>query len=202
MEARISASGVFSVVDNERDFSDIRDKAQEMQDAIKILASKGIINGTSATEFSPDDTITRAQIAALIVRMLSVLDPNADGGFADVTPANWYFGTAGSSRRHGIISGFEDNTFRGDVNIPKDQIFVVSSRVLKTEMNYRVPANTAAYLDYTDADSIAGWAREDIALATMANMVVMRTDGRFVPDEQMTRGDAAIVMFRLFQKIW
>ena len=35
-----------------------------------------------------------------------------------------------------------------------------------------------------------------------ANMVVKRTDGRFVPDEQMTRGDAAIVMFRLFQKIW
>ena len=173
-----------------------------MQDAIRVLASKGVINGTSATEYSPDNTITRAEVAALIVRMLGKLDPNADGGFADVTRSNWYFGAAGSSKRHGIITGFEDNTFRGTVQIPKDQLFVVLARVLKTEMNYSVPKSAADYLAYSDADKIAAWAKDDVALATMANLIVKRTDGRFNPTEQMTRGDTAIVIYRLFQKIW
>ena len=61
---------------------------QEMQDAIKLLASKGVINGTSATTFAPNDPISRAEIAALTIRMLDKLDPNEDGGFSDVTRAN------------------------------------------------------------------------------------------------------------------
>ena len=134
--------------------------------------------------------------------MLGKLDPNADGGFSDVTRSNWFFGAAGSSKQHGIIAGYEDNTFRGNVRIPKDQILVVLSRVLKSEMNYSVPSNTTSYLDYADSSNIPNWARDDLALATMANLVVKRTDNRFDATEQMTRGDAAIVIYRLYQKVW
>ena len=82
-----------------------------MQDAIKVLAAKGVINGTSETTFSPDDSISRAEIAALIMRTLSRLDPNEDGGFVDVTKDNWFFGVAGSSRKHGIIKWFRRQYF-------------------------------------------------------------------------------------------
>ena len=61
-----------------------------MQDAIRLLASKGIISGTSETHFSPDDTLTRAELAALIIRMVGRLDPNEDGQFTDVTNQNWF----------------------------------------------------------------------------------------------------------------
>ena len=202
IEAKISASGVYSVQYNEKDFADIKDKAVEMQTAIKTLAAKGVINGTSETTFSPDDTISRAEVAALIVRTLSKLDPNEDGGFADVTQSNWYFGAAGSSKKHGIINGFEDNTFRGDDVIAKDQIVAVTARVLKNEMNYKVPTNTAEYLTYADTANLPEWAKADIALANMANLIMDRTDNQFVADDQMTRGDAAIILMRLFNKIW
>ncbi len=43
LEAKLTESGVYRVVNNEADFSDIKTKSQEMQDAIKELASKGII---------------------------------------------------------------------------------------------------------------------------------------------------------------
>ena len=43
-------------------------------------------------------TRIRAEIAALIVRTLSKLDPNADGGFTDVARSDWYFGAVGSAR--------------------------------------------------------------------------------------------------------
>ena len=202
LEAKINESGVYSVEYNEKYFTDIKDKTAEMQDAIKVLAAKGVINGTSETTFSPDDSISRAEIAALIMRTLSRLDPNEDGGFADVTKDNWFFGVAGSSRKHGIINGFEDNTFRGNDIILKEQIVVVAARVLKNEMDYIVPTSPEEYLKYTDADSLPEWAKEDIALAEMANLIMERTDNMFVPEDEMTRGDAAIILMRLFNKIW
>ena len=174
-----------------------------MQEAIKLLASKGIINGTSETEFSPDKSISRAEVAAIILRTLSKLDENADGGFSDVTKSNWFYGTAGSAKNAGIINGYEDNTFRGNVVIPKVQIVSVSGRVLKNEMGYYDVSDIEKALGgYGDRSDIAKWAEGDVALATDANMVIKRTDGLFGGTAEMTRGDAAIILKRLFDKIW
>ena len=203
LEAKLSESGIYKVVNNEKDFSDIKDKSAEMQEAIKVLASKGIINGTTATTFAPDSTISRAEVTALLMRTISLLDPNANGNFADVNTSNWYCGAAGSAKEHNIINGYEDNTFRGNTVIAKDQIVAVSARTLKQQMNYKTPSDVASELSvYADANNIANWAKEDVALATMTNLVLKRTDSTFSGSDGMTRGDAAIIMQRLFNKLW
>lgn len=202
IEAKITESGVYQVVYNEKDFVDIKDKSEEMQESIKILASKGIIEGTSTTEFSPDDTISRAEIAALILRVLSQVDPNANGNFADVKKTDWFYGTAGSAKAYGMIVGFEDNTFRGNDVIAKDQILTIASRVLQREMRYKAPENVEEWLAFSDATTVANWAKNDIALATMANIITRTVDNKIYADEDMTRGDAALIIMRLFYKIW
>jgi len=203
MEAKIKDSGVYTIKDNPKDFTDIKGKSQMMQDAIKQLASKGIINGTSATAFSPDKTISRAEVTALLMRTLSLLDPNEDGKFKDVTSANWFFGAAGSAKKYNIINGYEDNTFRGNNVIAKDQIIAVSARTLREQMKYKTPADIAGTLAvYGDSNDIRDWAKEDVALATMANLVLYRKDGKFAGSAGMKRGDAAIIIKRLFDKLW
>ena len=203
LEAKISNSGTFSVIDNAKSFSDIKNKSGEVRDAIELLASKGIINGTSETEFSPDSPITRAEVTALVCRIISKYDPNADGGFDDVTKADWYFGAAGSGKNEGIINGYVNNTFRGKYIIPKIQIVSIAARVLKTEMGYKDVVNTYSVLsEFSDAYDIADWGKNDVALAANTNMVVRRKDNTFVPNDEMTRGDAAVVLKRLFDKVW
>ena len=202
IEAKISESGIYQIVNNEKDFNDIKDKSEEMRESIKILAAKGIIQGTSETEFSPDDTISRAEIAALLLRVLSQVDPNADGGFTDVKKSDWFYGTAGSAKNYGLIVGFEDNTFRGNAVIEKDQILTIASRVLQKEMKYKMPENSSEWLTFSDASEIADWARNDIALATMANIITRTADNTIQASEDITRGDAALIVMRLFYKIW
>ncbi len=202
LEAKISESGVYQIVNNEKDFEDIKNKSEEMQESIKILAAKGIIQGTSETTFSPDSPITRAEIAALLLRVLSQVDPNADGGFEDVKQTDWFYGTAGSAKKYGMIKGFEDNTFRGNNVIEKDQILTIASRVLQREMRYKAPENVDEWLKFSDADKIADWAKNDIALATMANIITRSEDNTIKSSEPMTRGDAALIIMRLFYKIW
>ena len=203
VEARINTSGTYTTKENRKDFSDIQSKSAEMQEAIRVLSSKGIINGTSETAFSPDSPITRAQIAMLITKTLSKLDANANGGFSDVKSSDWFYGAAGSAKNHGIMSGTSATTFAPNVNIPKDQIVAVSARVLRNEMKYNNPTGVDAVLNkYSDKSAIPDWAKTDVALATQLNLVVYRTDGDFSPSGTMTRGDAAVILYRMFMKIW
>lgn len=202
IEAKISESGVYQIVSNEKDFEDIKNLSEEMQESIKILAAKGIIEGTSEKEFSPEDSISRAEVAALLLRVLSQVDPNADGGFTDVKKSDWFYGTAGSAKAYGMILGFEDNTFRGNLTIAKDQILAVASRVLQREMKYITPEKPEEWLTFEDASSIADWAEKDIALTTMANIITRTADNTIHAEENMTRGDAALIIMRLFYKIW
>lgn len=201
LSAKISESGVFTVVENEKTFDDIKGLDASVQSAIKNLASKGVIKGTSESEFSPESPITRAEVAALIVRILNADDPNADGGFSDVTRENWYFGAAGSSKRENIIAGYEDNTFRGTVVIPKVQIASVAARTLVSRLGY--DSVSESYLnEFSDIENIPQWARSDISLAAYTNMVIRRTDNSFMPNDEMTRGDAAVIIEKLYDKVW
>lgn len=201
MDGKVNTSGSYTVQTNQKDFTDITNKSAEMQRAIRYLASKGIINGTSDTTFSPDGSISRAEIAALLVRALGKLDNSATSSFTDVKSSDWYYTAAGSSQKAGLINGYPDGSFKGTTTIAKDQILAVSARVLKTEMGYKEPSNLTGYLSKY-SDGVATWAQPEVALATKENLVVYRVDGTFKGTGNMTRGDAAIIIYRLFQKIW
>ena len=203
MEGKVTENGTYAVKNNEKNFSDISGKSAEMQSAIKYLASKGIINGTTATTFSPDGSISRAEIAALILRAIGKNSVSVQNVFKDVSSSDWFYSTACSSYKLRIINGYEDNTFRGYSSINKVQIVAVSARVLKSEMNYKelCSAQVCRYLTKY-SDGVDTWARGDVALATFANLVVPRADGCFAGSSSMTRGDAAVVIYRLFEKIW
>ena len=201
IDGKINTSGTYTVQTNQKNFSDIANKSAEMQKAIRYLASKGIINGTTETTFSPDQTISRAQIASLMVQALGKMDNSATANFKDVPKNAWYYHQAASSQKHGLFSGYEDNTFRGGNAIQKDQLVNVTGNVLVKEMGYKAPGNPSAYLSKY-SDNVAGWAQPMVALATKENLVVYRTNGTFGGKGTMTRGDAAIIIYRLFMKIW
>ena len=155
------------------------------------------------TTFNPDGAITRAEIATLIVRTLSKLDANADGGFTDVKKSDWYFGAVGSAKAYGIINGTSATTFAPKDQIRKDQIIAIAARTLRSEMKWKSPKNIDNYLKkFTDREKLPSWGTDDFALASMADLIILRTDGKFNPSDTMTRGDAAVVLYRLFMKIW
>ncbi len=201
MEGKVTSSGSYTVRMNRKDFTDISGKSAEMQNAVRVLASKGIIAGTTETTFSPDGTISRAEIAKLLVFSLGWADSSAVPTFTDVPRSSWYSGVAAVSQQRGLISGYPDNTFRGTAVIPKDQIVVVCGRVLEKEMKYKVPADPQTYLAKY-RDTVAKWAQPEVALCTRENLVLQRYDGCFSGTAEMTRGDAAIIIFRLYQRLW
>ncbi len=52
-------------------FTDISGKSAEIQTAINQLKQLGVTNGTTATTYSPDDNVTREQMAMFVERLLA-----------------------------------------------------------------------------------------------------------------------------------
>lgn len=147
-----------------KEFTDITDKSAEAQKAVVVLTRAGIIRGVSDMEFAPDAAVTRAEAAALLLRMTAQSDADGNGGFSDVTEDMWYYDTAGASKKYGIISGFEDNTFRGGDRISKVQLISLAARALKNERNVTASEAEFSY----DAPE---WAAEDIATAHDSGLI-------------------------------
>ena len=175
-----------------KSFSDISDKTEEIQKSIKSLTKADIISGTSETEFSPDKPITRAEIAALLLRMTAKNDEDGNGGFTDVTSDDWYYNTAGASKKYNIIAGFEDNTFRGDETISKVQLISLAARTLKNE------GHVTEAIDVTDINA-PEWAVNDLSLALQEGLI-SENDLKDM-DDSMTRADAAVILYKLYEKI-
>jgi hypothetical protein len=203
IDANVRESGIYKLRENTVSFADISDKSQLMQDAILQLAARGIMRGTAEERFSPDNLITRAEFVSAIVMAFDMLDLDAQTSFIDVTPSNWYSQAIATAENSRLINGFEDNTFRGGLDIPKDQLVVVAANTLVQRMGYNVPSDIEGILArYPDRAQLAAWADGGVALATVSNVLIQRTDSLFTPQSVMTRGDAAIVLHRVFGRVW
>lgn len=116
------AMSVSSVAMAAPKFSDVADTAASAN-AINALASLGVISGYDDGTFKPDNNITRAEVATMVVAALN-RSADAEGSkgttkFADVnTDAKaWASGYVNIGVAEGYISGYEDGTFKPDNNV-------------------------------------------------------------------------------------
>jgi len=203
IDARIRESGTYTLIENEVSFNDIEDKSQLIQHAIRQLASRGIMQGVTEGYFYPDAPISRTDVVATIIMAFDMLDMEARSTFTDINPHAWYYLAIATAQEIGLIEGFADDTFRGDIDIPKAQLVVMSANTLMEQMGYHVPADIEEILtQFLDRDQIARWSEGGIALAANANVLIHRADGMFAPGSVMTRGDAAIILYRVFSRVW
>lgn len=101
--------------------------------AISTLANMGIINGFEDGSFQPNGQITRAQFSKIAVKFFDMQKYAAyayEAFFTDVPEGAWYTSYVESAIRMGLISGFEDGSFRPEVNITRAQACVIVNRVL------------------------------------------------------------------------
>lgn len=195
----IQNAGTYVVRENRVDFTDIANKDAAMQEAIRVLASKGIIDGVGGSKFSPDGNITRAEVAKLLVKTLYA--QRSGQPFSDIKDGDWYKTYAESARAAGIIKGLPDNKFGGNQAILKDQITAIAARTLVEKKKYKVPQNVESYLQFADRREIASWALTDVALASREGLIVKRTDSRFSGGSGLSRGEVALILKKLFDRL-
>ena len=90
-------------------------------DAVSWLFATGITTGTSTTEFSPDQTLTRAQIAAFLWHLDGSPMPDADHSFRDVV-TGWQQDPVSWMSTEEITTGTSETTFSPDQTLNRAQL--------------------------------------------------------------------------------
>lgn len=91
-------------------------------DAVLWAAEQGIAKGTSETAFSPNRTVSRAQVAAFLYRAAGAPAVSGSSGFADVPPEAYYADAVKWAADAGITTGTGDAAFRPDDACTRGQI--------------------------------------------------------------------------------
>ncbi|WP_062677819.1 C40 family peptidase [Parageobacillus toebii] len=78
--------------------------------AIRAIQKEGIMNGSNG-EFRPEETLTRAQLAAVLTRAFRLQPPTTMNPFTDVPPSFWAYRDIQALAASGITTGRSDGSF-------------------------------------------------------------------------------------------
>lgn len=192
-------SGQYEVLENEMLISDIDSLPERQQQAIRFMISKGyfVMNGD---RFEPDKSLTRYDFTQALVGMFFALDRDLKTSFNDVPEENSYYDYVASAEKDSIVEGYDDQTFKGDLNISKEQVIALCARTLAEKKGYTYPENPDEYLTYTDKEEISEWAKADIALAVREGLVP--GTGSLSPKEDINRAESAEMLYKLFMLLY
>ncbi|WP_339302581.1 S-layer homology domain-containing protein [Paenibacillus sp. FSL H8-0259] len=173
------------------------------KNAVNDMGSRLVINGVNETTFNPNADITRAEFAAIIVRGLGLKPGEGTSAFADVAADSWYAAAVETASEYGLITGFEDGTFRPEARITREQAMNIIAKAMKLTglADQTGTVDTASVLAaFTDAGSIAAWAGDSLALAAKAGLITGRGDSKLEAKANVTRAEVAVLIQRLLQK--
>ncbi|MGN0164258.1 MAG: S-layer homology domain-containing protein [Candidatus Ornithomonoglobus sp.] len=184
-------------------FSDMPDG--EMGEALQRAVDVGLMNGVTDDLIKPNDNITRAQMATIIVRAFGATDTSSTK-FNDVAADAWYAQDVLKAVAMGAFEGDDDNNFNPENNITFQETYIVLSRMFGFEpYELRYSDGTTALVgdcdesvlsSFSDRDKVAAWAK-NYAKYIVGNGGWTGIDGMLKPTDAITRGEFAMVMDKI-----
>lgn len=164
---------------------------------IQRASDYGLIQGLDDGTFRPEERLNRASFVTILQRMFGweSVTPAAPS-FTDVSPDDWYYAAAETALAHGVVDA--GDLFQPLAYITREDMAVMLVRALGYETLAGDIAPTAA--SFPDVTDHAG----HIALAAAFGLTTgVEVDGQllFQPDAFATRGQAAAMLNRVYQRM-
>lgn len=167
-------------------------------DAVEQVFQAGWMTGTAEGTFSPDAYVTRGMFAAVLHRMEN--KPAADSTpFFDVQQDSSWASAAAWAAETGIVTGFGDGSFRPEEPVTREQMAVMLWRYVKWRQCDS--SNRDSLEGFQDADQISLYARDAVSWAAAEGLLRGRSEGMLAPKGTVSRGEAAVILTRLAEKL-
>ena len=150
-------------------------------DEIAWAYDNGYVNGTSATTFSPNSSITRQQVWMILARL------------SGADPANM-----SAAREWAVTNGVSDGTTPGGA-VTRQQLVALLYRYA-TLMGY-ANDQRADLSAYPDAGTVAGYAVEPMQWSVANSIVGGTSNGTLDPTGTATRAQFAVILYRFWDQV-
>lgn len=185
-----------TITENGNMFQDVMTN-EWFYDEVDRAVTLGIFEGTGNYCFEPNKNLTRAMFVTVLYRLMQTFgkDTTVSGTscFDDAT-GKWYKDAVLWANENGIVTGYQDGTFRPDKTISREEMCVILARTLSwlgVQMQEKP-------LNFTDNDKISAWAKQSVALVSGAGLILGNSDRSFAPDKAANRAEGATIMLRLY----
>ena len=179
----LAAGGIFSDVPNGAWYAD----------AVDYVYEHGIMNGTSATTFSPNTPMTRAMLVTVLHRAAGSPSAATGTAFSDVPSNAYYTGAVAWASANGIVTGYGNGRFGSNDPVSRAQIAAILWR-------YAGSPSAEAGQDFADESSIPAYASAAVDWARANGVVNGTTGNRFDPNGNATRAQVATMLHRYLTK--
>lgn len=149
--------------------------------------------GYAEGTFGPERNMTRAEVTTMFARLLTEqieADKTYSSTFNDVAKNCWAANYIGYMQQFGIVTGYEDGSFRPDAPVTRAEFAAIASRFEK------LTQGSASFTDVPDTH----WAVKYINFAATRGWVTGYEDGTFKPEHSITRAEVAAVTCRLLER--
>ncbi|WP_339250463.1 CBM35 domain-containing protein [Paenibacillus sp. FSL P2-0136] len=197
LKGLLDGSGTYALLEYSKQFSDVP-ATHWAFDALRELSAKHLIRGISEQAYQPGRNITRAEFAQLLANTLQ-LSGSGTTSFTDVPQSAWYQKALSGMVEAGLITGRTAESFQPNAEISREEMTVILLRAYQLRQGTALPAAPLSP-SLKDADSISGWAAEQVAAAASLGLVKGRADGTFAPKAPATRAEAAQLLLNYLKK--
>ncbi|WP_161601484.1 S-layer homology domain-containing protein [Paenibacillus luteus] len=147
------------------------------------------VKGYPDGKFKPENKITRAEMASLLVRVHEA-GQSSVSTFPDVLGKYWAYQSIMDVQRMGLMKGYPNGTFKPENKITRAEMAAIVMQWLKLNDM----ASTKA------KDTKGHWAEQTIARVMKAGAMTGYPEGSFKPEQPLTRAEAVTILNRLLKR--
>ncbi|TVX95000.1 S-layer homology domain-containing protein [Cohnella terricola] len=140
-------------------------------------------------KFKTQNTLSRAELAAIVARLINGGHTTKKAEYSDVTDHHWANGYIRIVTDNGIFTGFKDGTFHPDAPVSREELAVVMARYLKLENSDPINPH------FTDVQG--RWSASAIEALYRNGMVNGYVDGTFKPSNSIIRSEAVTLINKM-----
>lgn len=164
---------------------------------IEVMASRGIISGTSASTFNPAANITRGDFVKLLLTTLELSAEPTDN-FSDVSKTAYYYNMVGVARKLGIATAYNDGSFKPAAYITRQDMMIMTAKALQIARPGMPYGSYSDLSGFSDRDEISLSARDYVG-TLVKNGIITGANGKLSPAKYMSRAEAAVILYKLLQ---
>lgn len=149
--------------------------------------------------FNPEGKMSRVEFVKALLKVLGQedLDLTSVAKFSDVAASSDIYAPIARSQQLGLVYGYPNGKFLPDNAVLRDEAqSVISHITIDADVDSSIVAK------YADADKVPAWANEVYAKTLSYGIYVNHpNENELRPTDELTRAEAAVLLYRLRQKL-
>ena len=169
------------------------DSTQWYASAVQAAVENGLLIGDNHGRLRPQDSITRAEMAAVLNRAFGTYKTTSIQRFRDVKTTDWFYKDLQMAYHMGTYEGTSASTMAPRRDISRQEAMTVVARALQLNLNRYRDTDLS---DFSDSCAVSNWALPYVRAMVGAGYIQGRS-GKLAPQDAITRAEFAQVFHNI-----